>query len=233
MSFRVFIPFIHDSFRQNDVQSYLESSGLCKVVSIDLHEKKEKTDSGTLRSLNHYYAFLEVIPNLNTQRGKLFQENLKKNYHTKIIHDENASIYWTLKPHLSVADRNERGISLLPTTTIEIDQIISDEQHNNIEMEIQEEEEEEEGYVCPEWAHSDCRNMDLSRLSPIPREETSQLPDCLSFLNDSIMKEIAQVANERRLNCLQTLEARQEMENDYNSIETDLKNMHRLMQMIL
>ena len=81
MSFRVFIPFIHHSFRQNDVQSYLESSGLCKVVSIDLHEKKEKTDSGTLRSLNHYYAFLEVIPNLNTQRGKLFQENFK---HEKI-----------------------------------------------------------------------------------------------------------------------------------------------------
>ena len=47
------------------------------------------------------------------------------------------------------------------------------------------------------------------------------------------MKEIAQVANERRLNCLQTLEARQDMENDYNSIETDLRNMHRLMQMIL
>jgi hypothetical protein len=229
MSFRVFIPFIHDSFNENDVKSYLESSGLCKVVSIDLHEKKEKTDSGTLRSLNHYYAFLEVIPNLDTQRGKLFQENLKKNYHTKIIHDEDASIYWTLKPHLSVADRNERGISLLPTTTIEIDQIISDEDDNNIEMEIQEEEE----YVCPEWELSDCRNMDLSRLSPIPREETSQLPDCLSFLNDSIMKEIAQVANERRLTYLQTLETREEMEKDYNSIETDLRNMHRLMQMIL
>jgi hypothetical protein len=157
----------------------------------------------------------------------LFQENLKKTYHTKIIHDEDASRYWTLKPHLSVADRNERGISLLPTTTIEIDQIINEEQHNNIEVEI------EEDYVCPEWAHSDCRNMDLSRLSPIPREEDSQLPDCLSFLNDSIMKEIAQVANERRLNCLQTLEARQEIEDDYNSIETDLRNMHRLMQMIL
>lgn len=229
MSFRVFIPFIHDSFNENDVKSYLESSGLCKVVSIDLHEKKEKTDSGTLRSLNHYYAFLEVIPNLDTQRGKLFQENLKKNYHTKIIHDEDASIYWTLKPHLSVADRNERGISLLPTTTIEIDQIISDEDDNNIEMEIQEEEE----YVCPEWELSDCRNMDLSRLSPIPREENPQLPDCLSFLNDSIMKEIAQVANERRLTYLQTLETREEMEKDYNSIETDLRNMHRLMQMIL
>lgn len=227
MSFRVFIPFIHDSFNENDVKSYLESSGLCKVVSIDLHEKKEKTDSGTLRSLNHYYAFLEVIPNLDTQRGKLFQENLKKNYHTKIIHDEDASRYWTLKPHLSVADRNERGISLLPTTTIEIDQIISDEDDNNIEMEIQEE------YVCPEWELSDCRNMDLSRLSPIPREENPQLPDCLSFLNDSIMKEIAQVANERRLTYLQTLETREEMEKDYNSIETDLRNMHRLMQMIL
>jgi len=73
-------------------------------------------------------------------------------------------------------------------------------------------------------------NIDLSQLSPI--EYHSDLPECLAFVNESIMKEVANVAAQRK-SYFQSQREKYELECDYHSIETDLKNMHRLMQIIL
>ena len=159
-TYKIFIPFIHEEYSEEMVRAKLSEYGLCKVVRIDMHEKKEKTNDGGLRSLNHSYAFVVVIP-LDTFQGNQFLENLKTHKNTHMIHDNDSSKYWTIKPHLSMEERFDKGFSLLHepirknANNLQIEKVIV--------TETEEEEEEEE----PDWLHEPMNSLNFIGYSSI------------------------------------------------------------------
>ena len=115
--YRVFIPFIHNEFTYDTVISKLQESKLCIVNSLSLHEKKELQKNGTLKSLHHCYAFLQITPNRSHIAGRNLEANLLCKKNTHLIHDNDPSKYWILKPHMSIEDRLSKGFNILSTTT--------------------------------------------------------------------------------------------------------------------
>ena len=237
--YRVFIPFIHEEFTPQTVCRHLQSGGLCGVVKIDLHDKKERTQYGVLRSLNHKYAFLEVIPMRDTAQGRNLQYNLDNNQNTQIMHDNDRSKYWVIKPHLSIETRIERGFSLLPSSSLTT--LVVENEKDECECEEEEEGDEEE----PEWLHEPMQTLPLSELHTIPavkpvdpiklvdpvKPVDSALPDCLRFITEDVLKD-AFAASQMRKSYFDSHREQLELHDDYDDIMRDLQRAHRLMQII-
>jgi len=242
--YRVFIPFIHEEFTPQTVCHRLQTGGLCDVVKIDLHDKKERTQYGVLRSLNHKYAFLEVIPMRDTVQGRNLQYNLDGNQNTQIVHNNDRSKYWVIKPHLSIETRIERGFSLLPSSNLT--SLVREPEEEKFEYQEEEEEEEEED-ECeePEWLHEPMQSLPLSDLHTIPAIQLvdpvklvdpiqlvdSALPDCLRFITEDVLKE-AFAASQMRKSYFDSHREQLELHDDYDDIMRDLQRAHRLMQIM-
>jgi len=193
------------------VRTKMRDRGLCNVVRIDMHEKKEKNKNGSLSSLNHSYAFVVVQP-LDSFQGKQFQENINQQKNTHMIHDNDSSKYWTLKPYLSMEERMAKGFSLLRTSLPK----------RECETDLNESKEEDEKE--PEWLHEPNSQLDLS--------DIPALPDCLRFMTEDTVREAYEISVQRK-SYFASLEAKQEIADDYDDIERDLIRVHRLMQVIL
>jgi hypothetical protein len=236
-SFKIFIPFIHEEYSEKMVRTALREHGLCNVVRIDMHEKKEKNKNGSLSSLNHSYAFVVVQP-LDSFQGKRFLENVKQQKNTHIIHDNDSSKYWTLKPYLSMEERMDKGFSLLRITVPE-----SDSEEEEAECDEEKEEETDCDEAVPEWLHEPDSKFALSDIPPLPKwlhEPESKialgdipaLPECLRFMTEETVREAYEISVQRK-SYFASLEAKQEIADDYDDIERDLIRVHRLMQVIL
>lgn len=210
-NFKIFIPFIHEEYSEEMVRAKMRDRGLCNVVKIDMHEKKEKNKNGSLSSLNHSYAFVVVQP-LDSFQGKQFQENINQQKNTHMIHDNDSSKYWTLKPYLSMEERMAKGFSLLRTSLPK----------RECETDLNESKEEDEKE--PEWLHEPNSQLDLS--------DIPALPDCLRFMTEDTVREAYEISVQRK-SYFASLEAKQEIADDYDDIERDLIRVHRLMQVIL
>jgi len=210
-NFKIFIPFIHEEYSEEMVRTKMRDRGLCNVVRIDMHEKKEKNKNGSLSSLNHSYAFVVVQP-LDSFQGKQFQENINQQKNTHMIHDNDSSKYWTLKPYLSMEERMAKGFSLLRTSLPK----------RECETDLNESKEEDEKE--PEWLHEPNSQLDLS--------DIPALPDCLRFMTEDTVREAYEISVQRK-SYFASLEAKQEIADDYDDIERDLIRVHRLMQVIL
>lgn len=221
-TYRVFIPFIHEEFTSESIIDILEEKQLCEVRSLNLHEKKEKQKNGSLRSMKHYYAFLEIEPCIKSVQGANLLMNLTEGKNTHIIHDENPAKYWILKPHLSVEDRIAKGISLLQSTT-----------ENHVPFSTETEDDNDES--IPEWMNTDViKPMTLKDFPPLPTVDLMKnpvLPDCLHFLTPKIMEEIAHTANERRI-LSNSITFRENDDEDYLSLMDDINRVHRIMQIL-
>ena len=193
------------------VRTKMRDRGLCNVVRIDMHEKKEKNKNGSLSSLNHSYAFVVVQP-LDSFQGKQFRENINQQKNTHMIHDNDSSKYWTLKPYLSMEERMAKGFSLLRTSLPK----------RECETDLNESKEEDEKE--PEWLHEPNSQLDLS--------DIPALPDCLRFMTEDTVREAYEISVQRK-SYFASLEAKQEIADDYDDIERDLIRVHRLMQVIL
>ena len=226
-NFKIFIPFIHEEYSEEMVRTKMRDRGLCNVVRIDMHEKKEKNKNGSLSSLNHSYAFVVVQP-LDSFQGKQFRENINQQKNTHMIHDNDSSKYWTLKPYLSMEERMAKGFSLLRATVPESDS---------------EEEEDDCDEKVPEWLHEPDSKFDLGDIPPLPKwlhEPESKialgdipaLPECLRFMTEETVREAYEISVQRK-SYFASLEAKQEIADDYDDIERDLIRVHRLMQVIL
>lgn len=223
-TYRVFIPFIHEEFTSESIIDILEEKQLCEVRSLNLHEKKEKQKNGTLRSMKHYYAFLEIEPCIKSVQGANLLMNLAEGKNTHIIHDENPAKYWILKPHLSVEDRRTKGISLLQSTT---------ETHVTLPLHTEDKESIQE---IPEWMNTNefKPTMTLKDFQPLPTidlMENPDLPECLQFLTPKIMEEIAHTANERRI-LSNSMTFRENDDKDYLSLMDDINRVRRIMQIL-
>ena len=210
-NFKIFIPFIHEEYSEEMVRTKMRDRGLCNVVRIDMHEKKEKNKNGSLSSLNHSYAFVVVQP-LDSFQGKQFRENINQQKNTHMIHDNDSSKYWTLKPYLSMEERMAKGFSLLRTSLPK----------RECETDLNESKEEDEKE--PEWLHEPNSQLDLS--------DIPALPDCLRFMTEDTVREAYEISVQRK-SYFASLEAKQEIADDYDDIERDLIRVHRLMQVIL
>jgi hypothetical protein len=229
-NFKIFIPFIHEEYSEEMVRTKMRDRGLCNVVRIDMHEKKEKNKNGSLSSLNHSYAFVVVQP-LDSFQGKQFRENINQQKNTHMIHDNDSSKYWTLKPYLSMEERMAKGFSLLRTSLPK----------RECETDLNESKEEDEKE--PEWLHEPDSKFDLGDIPPLPKwlhEPESKialgdipaLPECLRFMTEETVREAYEISVQRK-SYFASLEAKQEIADDYDDIERDLIRVHRLMQVIL
>lgn len=220
-SFRVFIPFIHEEFTSESIIDVLEKKQMCHVRGLNLHEKKEKQKNGTLRSMKHYYAFLEIEPYVQSVQGANLLANLIEGKNTHIMHDEDPAKYWILKPHLSVEDRIAKGISLLQSTTENHLPFSTETEHNDKSI--------------PEWMNTDVikpmRLKDFPHLPTVDLMKNPTLPDCLQFLTPKIMEEIARTANERRI-LSNSITFRENDDEDYLSLIDDINRVHRIMQIL-
>lgn len=221
-SFRAFIPFIHEEFTSESITDVLEKKQMCHVRSLNLHEKKEKQKNGTLRSMKHYYAFLEIEPYVQSVQGANLLVNLMEGKNTHIMHDEDPAKYWILKPHLSVEDRIAKGISLLQSTT-----------ENHVPFSTETEDDNDKS--IPEWMTTNViKPMTLKDFPPLPTADLMKnppLPDCLEFLTPKIMEEIAHTANERRI-LSNSITFRENDDEDYLSLMDDINRVHRIMQIL-
>jgi hypothetical protein len=211
------------------VRAKLSEYGLCKVVRIDMHEKKEKTKNGGLRSLNHNYAFVVVIP-LDTFQGNQFLENLKTHKNTHMIHDNDGSKYWTIKPHLSMEERFDKGFSLLHEPICKNANKLQVEKAIVTETETEEEEEEE-----PDWLHEPISHLNLSDIRPLPmlsNDCLEEVPECMRFMTEETVREAYELSVQRK-SYFDTLLEKMEIYDDYDDIERDLIRVHRLMQVVL
>ena len=189
--YRVFIPFIHNEFTYNTVISKLEDSKLCIVNSLSLHEKKELQKNGSLKSLHHYYAFLQITPNISHIAGRNLEANLLCKKNTHLIHDNDSSKYWILKPYMTIEDRLSKGFNMLDSTTS--NPFPSD--FNVIAVSETNDEKE------PEWNNEFAnKKLDLGSFTHSSNNQTleEELPKCLQFLTPSIMEEIAETARKRK-----------------------------------
>ena len=148
--YRVFIPFIHNEFTYDTVISKLQESKLCIVNSLSLHEKKELQKNGTLKSLHHYYAFLQITPNRSHITGKNLEANLLCKKNTHLIHDNDPSKYWILKPHMSIEDRLFKGFNMLATTTTDFNK---EPEFANKKLDLEEELPECLRFLTPSIMH--------------------------------------------------------------------------------
>ena len=112
---KIFIPFIHKEFNVDFVRDLLFHRNYGYVTHIDMFEKKRKKVT-ELKSLNHYFAFLEICPNMNSFVGKRFYLNVLQNKNTPVILNVRKDKYFILKPYLDVKDRITKGYSMIQTT---------------------------------------------------------------------------------------------------------------------
>jgi hypothetical protein len=225
-SYKVFIPFIHEEYSASLVCEKLKSSGLCNVIRIDIHDKKEKTSQGPLRSLNHKYAFVTVRPILDTIPGQNFQSNLEHTQNTHIIHDDNPAKYWTLKPYLSIEQRINRGFSLLTVSSKKEEEDEKEEEEDEKEEEEDKKEEEEEEDEVPEWLHEPNDIFSLSNIQPLPKDD---FPDCLRFISKEELDRVFHESQVRTSYFASKIE-QQEIDNDYEEIMSDILRVQRIMQ---
>jgi hypothetical protein len=212
--YRVFIPFIHEEFRYSSIITKLEETGLCEVKSLNVHEKKELKKNGTLRSLKHYYAFLEIVPKQDCAAGRNLEENLKENKNTHVIHDNDPSKYWIIKPYMTIEDRLSKGFSLLNSKN-------QQEQKNQ------------------DWMNIDCDELlcleDFPMLPTIRRKDylgktKEAFPKCLEFLDSSIMYSVvAQRANSRK-SYFDDWKEKEMIRKDYETLEKDMNVVISFMQ---
>jgi len=237
ISFKVFIPFIHEGYTEEMVRAKMCGLGLCKITRIDMHEKKEKRPDGTLRSLNHSYAFVDVVPT-STVRGAHLLENLKNQKNTHIILDDDCSKYWTVKPYLSMDERLEKGFSLLHGSVREatISQPPLDQD--------EESDEDEESDALPEWFHEPLATFNLSEIPPLPEsseirllaeslhDSHNELPECMKFMTEDTVREAYELSVQRK-SYFDSLSEKMQILDDYDDIERDLLRVHRLMRVIM
>lgn len=115
-SYNVFIPFIRLGVTDEDIRRVFSKKQLGQIRSIEMHEKKIQKMGGGLRSANHYYAFITVVP-MRTEAGENFIKNILAGLNTHVMYNDcDLSVRWDVKPHLSVRERTDRGFTILPST---------------------------------------------------------------------------------------------------------------------
>ena len=108
---KLFIPFVERSITSSFIKRVFDTQLFGKVVEIELHDKKVGSNE-KLRSAKHNYAFITMAP-YDTNIAKNMLENVRYNYTTHMMFTHsNKNGSWEVKPHISVADRMERGFSL-------------------------------------------------------------------------------------------------------------------------
>lgn len=116
VAYNVFIPFIRLGVTAEDIRRVFSKKQLGQIRSVDMHEKKIQKSGGGLRSANHYYAFITVVP-MRSEFGEKFLKNILAGWNTHVMYNDcDLSVSWDVKPHLSVSERTDRGFTLLPST---------------------------------------------------------------------------------------------------------------------
>ena len=110
-SMEVFIPFVPRCISSSFISNVFEQQLFGKVIEINLHDKKIKTNS-KVRSAKHNYAFIK-IQLFDTTAGNNMRRNILNNQNTYMMCEyKEHVIHWQVKPYLNVQDRMERGFEL-------------------------------------------------------------------------------------------------------------------------
>ena len=108
----VFIPFVPRYVSSTFISNVFENQLFGKVLEINLHDKKIKTNKNNLRSAKHNYAFIKLHL-YDTTAGNNLRQNVRNNQNTYMMCEyEQHVIHWQVKPYLNVQDRMERGFEL-------------------------------------------------------------------------------------------------------------------------
>ena len=108
----LFIPFVQRGISPTFISNAFEKQLFGKIIEINLHDKKIKTNKNTLRSAKHNYAFIKIRL-YDTTAGNNLRQNIGNNQNTYMMCEyQQHVIHWQVKPYLNVQDRMERGFEL-------------------------------------------------------------------------------------------------------------------------
>ena len=163
----MFIPFIQAGVTSAFITQLFADKLLGKVTAISLHDKKLALKTG-LKSANHSYAFITLIPS-DTSVGSNLRRNLEYNHTTHVMYVLDGFTYgFDVKPHLTIEDRLERGFQIIPSKSIPEynpasvpEVIVSAEPTPAVDVEAEVESE-------PEWVNYEfTKNFNFHHIPPV------------------------------------------------------------------